>query len=228
METNTDIVKRPIWKEVNDEIRTRAARTLELIDSLENVSVDEWDKRRLVEIRDWVGDDARLFSTPNIRLKMLHGTVRIYTDSNTNRWDATRAADGSLTNEWRVTTRVEVELSTVAHAEFAPQLVKLSAIFGGLAAVFEQKIILVVEETAEEATLRAEIAAAKKARDAKNEILLAAINLACKGMRVTSAPRSIPLAILTDVPEGKHNVDVGTKSYVVNITPKRATIDRTR
>lgn len=231
METNTNTVKRPLWKEVNDELRTRATRVFELIDSLENVTVDEWEKRRLAEVRDHDDDTTRIYGSPTVRMKTGFGTVRICSNSNAS-WDRAglkRLDDGSLTNEWSVTTNVEVELGTsVKHDALAAQLVKLSALVGGLAAAFKPATIVVIEETADEATARLAAEKAERERNAKNKILTSVITLAGRGMRTTSQPREIPLQILEGVSEGTHNIDLGGKSYTVRVGPNKAILDRTR
>lgn len=231
METNTETVKRPLWKEVNDELRTRATRVFELIDSLENVIVDEWEKRRLAEVRDHVDDTIRIYGWPTIRMKIGFGTVRITTSANAarDRGGSKRLPDGSLAGDWSVTTNVEIELGTsMKHDALAAQLVKLSALVGALAVAFQPVTIVVVEETADEAAARIAAEKAERERNAKNKILTSAITLAGRGMRITSQPRAIPLQILEGVPEGSHTIDLAGKSYTVRIGPKTATLDRTR
>lgn len=230
METNTNTVKRPLWKEVNDEQRARAKRVFELIDSLEGANVDEWEKRRLAEIRDEACDTSRIYSSPTVRVKTRFGMVRIctYTSSATHA-GAKHHDDGALVTEWQVSTNVELDLHTDAHHTLlAAELVKFSAIIGGLAAAFEQKAFVVVEETANEAAARIAAEKAERERNAKNKILASAITLAGRGMRTTSQPRAIPLQILEGVPEGTHNIDLGGKSYTVCVGPNKATLDRTR
>lgn len=232
METNTDTEKRPMWKEVNDEQRARAKRVFELIDSLESANVDEWEKRRLAEIRDEACDTSRIYSSPTVRVKTRFGMVRIctYTSSATHGARlGERRDDGALVTEWQVSTNVELDLHTDAHHTLlAAELVKFSAIIGGLAAAFEQKAFVVVEETADEAAARIAAEKAERERNAKNKILASAITLAGRGMRTTSQPRAIPLQILEGVPEGKHSIDLGGKSYTVHVGPNKATLDRTR
>lgn len=231
METNTNTVKRPLWKEVNDEQRARAKRVFELIDSLEGANVDEWEKRRLAEIRDEACDTSRIYSSPTVRVKTRFGMVRIctYTLRSETHAGAKRRDDGALVTEWQVSTNVELDLHTDAHHTLlAAELVKFSAIIGGLAAAFEQKAFVVVEETADEAAARIAAEKAERERNAKNKILASAITLAGRGMRTTSGPRAIPLQILEGVPEGTHNIDLGGKSYTVCVGPNKATLDRTR
>lgn len=217
----------------NTEISRRAGVILALL-AERQYHIDEWDEKRFKDLAVTTPDETRytkFYGEPVARIKMPFGTLRISLRHGTDQWSPESNPDtGETTQEWWIATQIGFDVEARnEHEKFAASLREVASFSDALREQGAADWITfnVVIETAAETAARLEREAAQRVNYERQHKLEIATTIVGRGMRVSSPPREVPLALLDGVEHGRWDVltDAG-KKFVVEVGGVRAKLSR--
>lgn len=233
---------RPKYAALNAEVRRRLTIMRDVAEK-HGAEQDSWDANYMNQVIAADDDTERSLTQSTVMVKFkskagsgaLHGssnqlTMKVKTSVATS-YDAVQDDEGNDIQEFTVSTTFEAyNFESAGNPEFSIELLHMLDVSASFHEGFAPMKFTVIRRTAaeREASVRAE---AERLAASKTRLILAdAIKVLVHGMRVTTAPRTIPLALIPDVKPGTYKINLGHggsyKEYTVTVHNSRANVRR--